>query len=106
MAHILKATLITTTILTSFMTNACLTEVSNELRYELRSDRPLEVTLETTLEAGKKLLNDRGHELNSFKEDKLIYSAVGSFHSGWFNAAVAVNPRTCEIDYIGYFAAE
>lgn len=106
MANCLKSTFIASILLSCLSATACLDEVSYKLRYKLKSDHPLEVKLEETLLAGESLKNDRGHELNVFNEDKLIYSAVGSYHSGWFSAAVAVNPKTCKIDYIGYFAAE
>lgn len=94
MANFFKSTFIASILLSSLSASACLDEVSYKLRYKLKSDRPLEVELEETLLAGESLTNDRGHELNTFNEDKLIYSAVGSYHSGWFNAAVAVNPET------------
>ncbi|EPZ50955.1 hypothetical protein M902_2874 [Bacteriovorax sp. BAL6_X] len=85
---------------------ACDNIVSKKLERKIRADRPLQVRYLMYLTEGTELLNDRGNKLAQFNEDKLIYSAIGSEHSGWFNAAVAVNPDTCSIDYIGHFAAE
>ncbi|MGI4992975.1 hypothetical protein ACRXCV_10110 [Halobacteriovorax sp. GFR7] len=85
---------------------ACDNVVNKQLERKIRADRPLQVKYLMYLTEGTELLNERGNKLAQFNEDKLIYSAIGSEHSGWFNAAVAVNPDTCSIDYIGYFAAE
>ncbi len=100
-----KLLVIATTLLT-INAIACDKSVSYQLRKEIRSDYPLEVKFMGELAAGDDLVSNRGHKIASFNKDMLIYSAIGSEHSGWFNAAVAVDKKTCKVEKIGYFAAE
>ena len=106
MKKVTNSIIATIGILLTTSTLSCDINLEKQLRYTIKSDRPLNVKFVDTLLAGEELLNDRKDTIGIFEEDKLIYSAIGSYHSGWFNAAVVVDTQTCEIDGIRYFAAE
>ena len=60
------------------------------------SDAPREIHLDQILPA-KELLKDlTGKSIASFNEDKLIYRATGSYHSGYFIDLVVVDLKTCQ----------
>ena len=50
------------------------------------------------LKAGDELESFMGVRFGSFGKDLLLYTATGSYYSGWFIDAVLVDPVTCEAE--------
>jgi hypothetical protein len=60
----------------------------------------------TELPADAVIRNQYGLPLARFPYPVLQYMVSGSYHSGWFADLVVAHPRSCEILFVGEYAAE
>lgn len=95
MKTILFPLLITLTQLIPFTKlYACEDQLSREVR--IQSDYPLEIEYKRELIYGEVIRNNWNTIIfqNQHKEADL-YTATGSYHSGWFQVGLVVEPQTC-----------
>ena len=67
---------------------------------DARSDYPLKIKLVKELQENEEVSNYRGHVLfQNYYTDKSVdlYTATGSFHSGWFQVGLIVDKKNCEL---------
>lgn len=59
----------------------------------------------TYLSAGEELKDFYGNVIKTYKNDKLLYSFSGSYHSGWFEEVAVVNPKNCwVIEFVNIYS--
>ena len=67
---------------------------------ETRSDYPLKIKLIKELQENEEVSNYRGHVLfqNYYADKKVeLYTATGSYHSGWFQLGLIVDKKSCNL---------
>lgn len=84
--------------LIQFMPFTSASACENELlrQVNIQSDYPLEIDYKRELIYGEVIRNSWNTIIfqNQHKEADL-YTATGSYHSGWFQVGLVVNPKTC-----------
>lgn len=70
------------------------------------SDIPYRIDPEPTILPAKEALRDfYGHPVKTYKNDKLLFSFSGSYHSGWFEEVAVVNPENCwVIEFVNIYS--